>query len=424
MKKIYIIYSLLALGLLSCSKESPFDNGENQQGEGQLSTSAISLQLDVDETIRVRSRAGNEDLLPDFDLVIADASGNVVSNFKYRELPEIITLRQGNYKIKAEYGEDKPADWNNPYFAGEGQFSIKANEITKDIDPVICYLKNVMVSIKFDEELLNAITGSPKVDVNVNNMGTLTYTIEHSKNGTPGYYKHDDVQTLVATFTGIVDGVQLKETKTLDNIKPGNHYRLNFYKHIYQGDESGYVEGGVQVDARVTVNNLSENVDLEEETILEDVTWPSENEEKDPDPSDPTEPSTDGPTIELDPQSTVEFDKVNDVTSEDIVIMKIHSNTGLTKFVVDIVSENLHLSDIGADSDSLDLIEPGKMLEALHVLHLIDEDKESLRGETDVDFDISGLMDMLVGVNGEHKFIVNVGDSEGENTKELILNVP
>ena len=104
--------------------------------------------------------------------------------------------------------------------------------------------------------------------------------------------------------------------------------------------------------------------------------------------------------------------------------MKVHSDTGITKFDVDIISENLHLSDLGADSDSLDLVNPGKTLEMLQMLGILKEGQTSLKGEKDVDFDITGFMEMLCAVNGEHHFVVTVGDDNGETSVTLILNVP
>lgn len=436
--KKYILLLSLGLALASCHNEDPFESSISGGEEGQFYTAALNLSVTVDETIKVRSREGNEDLLPDFDVYFLNSSGQAVKTYKYGEMPEIVSLTQGNYKIVASYGQDVAAAWNNPHFKGVSkEFAIKANQITTDIDPVECTLQNVMVSVVYDSELLQHIEGNPTVEVYVNKTSSLIFNKSHSDNKTPGYFKHDEVSTLTAEFTGVVDGVELTEVKTLNNIQPGNHYRLTFYRHVYVGDESGFIEGGVKVDAKVSVNNLSGDVVVEDESVLTDVTWPSEdngntenpgdNEGDDPedpdDPANPGEPSTAAPTITLDPSSTVAIGKVNNVSADDVVIMLIHSEKGLTKFTVDIVSENLHLSDLGADSDSLDLVNPGNMLETLQYLGLLKEGQESLRGETDVDFDITGFMEMLTAVKGEHHFIVTVGDENGETSETLILNV-
>lgn len=434
--KRFIIYLLGALGFASCSSEDPFDK-ESGQAEGQVSTAAIQLAVNFDETIKVRSQGLNEDLLPDFDIYFLNSAGQTVKSYKYGEMPEVVTLNQGSYRIVASYGKNLGAEWNNPYFKGESkQFEIKPNKITTEIDPVECSLQNVMVSVVFDKELLEHITGEPQVEVFVNNNGSLIFNKVHSDNKTPGYFMHDDVNTLVAEFTGVVDGVNLREIKTLNEVKPGIHYRLTFYRHVYTGDESGDVETDVMVDAKVTVNDVSGKVTIEEDEPLTDVTWPTEDgdEDKKPggdtdpenpdDPTTPDNPSSEGPSIDLVSPSTVEFGKVNDVNEDSIVKMKITSKTGLTKFNVDIVSETLHLSDLGADSDSFDMINPGSMLSTLQALGLLKEGQESLEGETIVDFDITGFMGMLTAVQGEHHFVLTVGDAEGETVKTLILNVP
>lgn len=432
----YISSIILTLGLVSCSAEAPFGT-ENSIGEGHLDTSSLLLNLNVDETIKVRSRAGNDDLLPDFKVYFLDSKGQSVKDYKYGEMPEIVTLPEGNYTVKAIYGEDLAASWDNPYFTGDSEeFSIKANNITTDLNPVECSLKNVMVSIVFDSELMEHITGEPKVEVYVNSDSSLVYSKTHSDNKTPGYFGHYEVCTLMAEFSGNVDGVDLKEIKTLTNVEPGNHYRLTFYKHTYTGDESGNAETDVQIDAKVTVNNVSADVNLGEDSILTDVTWPTEDGDKNEEPGEdenpntpedpnvPDNPTSEGPTVEMDPASTVEIGKVNDVTPYDVVIMKIHSNTGITKFIVDIISDSLHLSDVGADSDSIDLINPGKMTETWQEIGILKPGETTLEGKTDVDFDITGLMKMLCALNGEHKFVINVADDEGETSVTLILNVP
>lgn len=428
---IYIYILLAGVGLMACDKEAPFDAGI--KGEGQFNTAAISLQLKVDETIKVRSRAGNEDLLPDFDVYILNSNGQTEKYFKYGEMPEIVTLPQGSYRIKAIYGEDMVAGWDNPYLEGESkQFEIRPNEITTDIDPVSCYLKNVMVSVVFDNDLLESITGEPQVEVYVNKKGSLIYTKEHASKKTPGYFKHDEVSTLTAEFKAVMDGAELTEIKTLNNIEPGNHYRLTFYKHVYVGDESGFVEGGVKVDARVSVNDIQGNVTVGEEKPLTDVTWPTEDGDEnkddpgkeDPGKDDPQPPTTPGPQISLDPQSTVVLgeDAHNEIDVDTKVILNIHSESGIEKFKVTVESNTLDLEQLGAEGGELDMINPGGMLETLHQLQLLPEGVDSLKGEHDVKFDISGFMELLTLLGEDtHKFIITVGDADGEDTVYLNL---
>lgn len=433
MKTNKYLYTILAsIGLISCNTEAPFQTG-TQEGEGQVSTASISLQLDLDETIKVRSNDDNEELLKDFRVYFMNSSGQAVKQFKYSEMPEVVTLNAGNYSIQAVYGEDSHAAWNNPYFTGASkEFTVKPNQITMDLDPVVCSLQNVMVSVIFDNELLEHMSGAPQVEVYVNKEASLIFKKEHSDNKTPGYFKHSDVNTLTAEFKGVVDGVEIRETKTLKNVEKGKHYRLTFYRHVYTGDESGEIDGDIMVDAKVTVNDLSADIIPEEESILTDVTWPDQEDNKgdnenpgEENPGDnPDDPKSDGPVIELDKASTVEFGKINNVTEDDVVIMNITSASGITKFRVDIESETLSLTDVGATSNTIDLVEPGDMLETWRALDLLGEDETTLKGKKEVTFDITKFMAMLVVVKGEHHFILTVADNDGEKTVTLILNVP
>lgn len=430
----YIFGLFLTIGLVACDTEAPFENG-NAQGEGSLHTANLNLSVDIDETIKVRSRSGNDDLLPDFHVYFLNSNGQSVKDYIYKDMPEVVTLPSGKYKVKAVYGQDLAADWNNPYFVGvsEKEFEIKANQITTEIDPVKCRLNNVMVSVVFDQDLLDHITGNPQVEVYVNKESSLVYKKSHSDNKTPGYFGHYEVCTLTAEFKGTVDGVNLNEIKTLTDVEPGYHYRLTFYRHVYTGDTSGKIEGAVFVDATVAINNVSENVTIGEESILTDVTWPTEDSENNngqegEDPKDPDDkPSTypDGPQITLDKLSTVELgdDVTNEITADTKVILDIHSNAGIETFTVRVESNTLDLEALGAKDGVLDMIEPGDMLETLHQLELLPEGVDSLKGYNDVKFDISGFMELLILLGEDnHKFIITVGDADGEDTVYLNLS--
>lgn len=435
MKTKYISIILMALGLASCSVESPFQ-GDQNTGEGFLSKNALELTLNIDETIKGSRAAFNNINTNDFNVKIIGESGNI-KEFNMADMPEVVTLTAGTYKVEVRYNDDLEAAWNNPHFKGESSnFTVKANEITTDLEPIICSLKNVMVSVVLDGELLQHVDGSPEIEVWVNTGKALTYTSEHysSSNPIPGYFQHSGVCTLTAQFKGNVDGVDISEVKTLENVEAGNHYRLTFYRHSYQGEDHGGITPGVLVDAKVDVNNVATNVDVEEDKVLEDVSFPKEDpeEEEKPgitDPKDPDQPdvpeNNTGITVELGDGSTVSFDKENIIDATTKIIMIITSENGLKEFKIKVETDS---DDDTLNGMELDLINTGDQVETLRGMHLLTDTQESLLNEKYVRIDISTFMEILAGIEGTHIFKMTLSENDepsedNEYVKTLILKV-
>ena len=431
MKRKLYIFGLISLGLASCSVERPFE-GPKASGTGEFSKFALNL----DVTPLDNTRAGNQDVIDDFTVVFQKTGTTpmTVASYRYGDMPDVITLDAGTYTVYATYGENQDAAWEKPYFEGQSsEFSIVADKITTSIDPIECKLENVKVSIDFHSSLYSNMRKDDYVEVYVNPDASLRFTKEETRSG---YFKHSDVCTLTATFHGMVDGVEIHETRTLSDVEKGNHYSLTFAKHEYSADsEDGNINTEFSVLASVTIVNLNENITIADDEILDDKERPSEDEPnvEDPtpgptdpdDPEDPDGPSdedSNGPVFEMDPTSTVELEKVCDVNEESVVILNIHSDKGIEKFLVQILSDDL-TELIGGDG-TLNLVEPGNMLEFLQGVQILQDGKETLKGEKDVTFDVTGFMPMLMLVEGTHKFVITVGDADGENTVNLILNVP
>ena len=112
-------------------------------------------------------------------------------------------------------------------------------------------------------------------------------------------------------------------------------------------------------------------------------------------------------------------------------VVTAKSAVGFKVFKVKIDSSVLdpdELSGVGLAQD-IDLINPGTMVNALRALGFLPKDKENLEDETNVTFDISKFLGTLYGLYSTSdicKFIITVGDSNGEVTKTLTfkMNVP
>lgn len=447
MKKIKYTYLILALaaGLASCSTEAPFSE-ERLDGEGRLLTSAIAVELKAEENL-VRA-ASTEPDVNDFTVEFLN-TGNLdapVASYRYGEMPEVVILPVGDYVARAyfggEYGaEGATAAFSAPYYKGESvQFSIEENKITDNIGTVECSLANVKVTILFDENLVKVMSEDSKVTVKVGEKGSLSFTKNTDESG---YFHYDEgSNTIAAEFSGIVDGDKTEESKSYPNVQPGNHYRITFKLHSIDPNEPGEINPGaegeeIKIDATVQLEDRTgEGTNVgdpsDEDIYMEDDRYPSEGDPE-PGPDDPGNNPGEGPTITA--EAPINLDQINEiVTNPDAVaggadpeyvkcVLKVHSDSGITGFLVEIKSNTLtpdELSQVDL-SDKLDLVNPGALKDKISGLGLPVGDE--VKGKNDLDFDISGFMGLLCLLGeGNHEFILKVTDSKGTVQATLKLH--
>ncbi|MDE6785997.1 MAG: DUF4493 domain-containing protein, partial [Muribaculaceae bacterium] len=418
--KIYkgLTYSLATIALLTgCANESPFVDVKTAGQTGSLMTRCLAPKLTNTDGVEVGTRA-DVPSTDDFKVVITRNGGSASTysstpgsvEYKYSEMPEVLTLPVGDYKVYAHHGENKPAAWDEPYYYGESTFGIDANKITDDVDPIVAKLANIRVTIVFHPSLISAMSADSKVEVKVGNQGVLTFTPTESRSAYFKYVKNSS--TLAATFTGIVDGADVVETKTEDNVAPGNHYRITFRMHGIEDDVPGTVQAAVTVDTTVEKVDMNHTFDGEKEEYFEDDMRPNQGGEDDPTPVEPTAPQITSAKPTEAGLIPVNLEAVNEVTENTYCVLNVVSTAenGIEAFDVIIESEKLNadeLSNVGL-SDKLDLVNPGSLEEPLTNLGL----PVNVGGKKSVSFNITGFMPLL-GVLGEgtHNFILTVKDA-------------
>ncbi|MCM1152034.1 MAG: DUF4493 domain-containing protein [Muribaculum sp.] len=422
MKKfLNILLAAAAVASLgACSKENPFDGGEDVV-YGKVSTASLRVELQnesgIPDVYNRPTRAGAPSV-DNFTVEFFKAGeAEPEASYKYSEMPEIVTLPVGNYTTRASFGEDLPAAWENPYYKGETTFDVAADEITEDVDPIVCSLSNVRVSIAFDSALLAEMGDDCKVTVKVGDNGSLDFTKNDTEKS--GYFAFvENSTTLAAHFQGTVEGYPASETKAYDNVAPGMHYRITFRLHQAGEEDPGEISGGLNVDASVEIVDMNGDI-IPDDDIIEDDMRPTEdpiNPEPGPGGDDPIVVS--GPAITA--KAPIVLDQVNNIDTSASVVLYIHSETGIQNFEVDIISDDLtpeELSGMGLQSH-LDLVNPDGYADSLTGLGF----PVRVGGMKDVDFDLTTFMPML-GVFGDHQhtFRLSVTDANGTTTKDLIL---
>lgn len=426
MKKTYIL-PFLAAALLAggCSKENPFGGGSDEEGKILKSALSVSIKADGLERQNIRTRAEAD--LNDFTVVFTQQGhSEPMRKYKYGEMPDVVTLPAGTYTCTATYGELRQAEWESPYFLGSSEaFEVTPYEITSYIEPIECKLENIKVTIDFDYELRNAMSEDSYVEVKVGSSSSLHFTKAEADAEKAGYFSHTAETTLVATFNGKINGVQTVENKSMKNIEKGNHYKITFRLHRgSDGSATGDITGDVSVDASVTVVDVTRNVPLGDEPLLDDSERPNEGDGEDPNP--PTPPENPAPTIEG--VAPINLDQVNTVDGTIPVGVKVISTAdgGFTAFDVEIVSPDLtaDVLEIVGLTTNLNLAEtPSGAADKLIGFGF----PVNVKGEKEADIRISTtLLGMLAGVGAghEHQFIITVTDANGTTTKALKLFIP
>lgn len=428
------IYSILLAAaaicaLPSCDKEAVFSI---KPGEGQLNCDALS----VDYVNRGINSRATEIEVGDFTVnFVNTASNETARSFKYSEMPEIVALPVGSYRAEAEYGDNPIAEWEDPYYTGNSSFNIEDGKVTNNVDPIECTLSNIKVTVKVTDLGQDLLGDDIKVIVSAGEEGELTY--DSSTNDKAGYFRCvTGSKTLIAEFTGTVDGVEVDQIVTYDDVAEGNSYSLNFQVNRPDNMNPGSIKitDNVTLDATVTIVNETKKIDPnepDEDTIKDDMRPTEGNPGEDPNTGN--EPGTDPGT---DPGDETQGPKITPTSpglkfgeaytlvdaASTPVAFKVTSNTGITEFTIVIESDKLtpdELAEVGL-SAKLDLVNPGDLAGALSGLGF--KNGPEVDGQTDCNFDISNFVPMMIALGAcDHKFHLTVSDAEGTTEKTLWL---
>lgn len=416
MNKIYKLISSLCtaaviLTIASCSKDDPFVTGGENAPHYSVSLAKLKVEALNKENIIESTRAG-EDIDVD-DFTVEFRRGDVVEkSFRYGDMPSAVDLREGSYTAVAYYGsKELPQGWNAPYFEGKSEFMVGANEVN-EVEPIVATFSNVKVTILFDEALAAVLSDDAKVNVVVGENGNLDFTSGETRSGYFAYV--DDSPSLVARFSGQVEGIAQTMTKIHTDVRPGNHYRITFRLRTPGTSGEGTLDRpDLRIDATVTVDDMTISVDSGDDVIDDDLR-PSQGDEPGP------PPSNDGPEISA--KAPIDLNGVNVVVPGMECVLYVKSETGIETFTVDIDSETLTAEVLGGVglSTHLDLVNPGSLREGLESLDF--PVGEEVKGSKEVKFDITSFLDLL-GIYGaaNHNFILTVTDAGGKTVKTLKL---
>lgn len=419
-------------GLTSCSDTWTNDLAEEEKGT--LNTASILASVNTYEAEKEDAQGAKApesravtDLSP-FIVEVVKSDGSKVASWTYATMPPAPTFAVGTYTVRVKSHNPQPVEWEKPYYAGEQQFQIKANDVT-DVDPIVCTLANVRVSIEVTEALKKASAG----DVKITFTGEPGVDLEFAPDETrSGYFAYTEgLSTMKVHFEGTVSGAREDFTHVLKDIQPGQHRLVKFALRINPNppaDETGNIEipegEGVMVDCGVTTYEVDGTVSSKED-VIDDSGRPGQEEGGD-------DPKPDKPDVDKDitfSSSTLDLEGAN--MAEEFgeeeglkpAVVDIHSENGVTSLKVKIISDFLTedmLSGIGLTSQ-FDLADPGEYAEGLAGLGFPSADE--VNGAHDLQFNITKFIP-LIFEEGDHKFEITVTDAKGlVKTMVLLIRV-
>lgn len=419
-------------GLTSCSDTWTNDLAEEEKGT--LNTASILASVNTYEAEKEDAQGAKApesravtDLSP-FIVEVVKSDGSKVASWTYATMPPAPTFAVGTYTVRVKSHNPQPVEWEKPYYAGEQQFQIKANDVT-DVDPIVCTLANVRVSIEVTEALKKASAG----DVKITFTGEPGVDLEFAPDETrSGYFAYTEgLSTMKVHFEGTVSGAREDFTHVLKDIKPGQHRKVFFALRVNPNppaDETGNIEipegEGVMVDCGVTTYEVDGTVSSKEDVIDDSGRPGQEDGGDDPDPEKPDADKAitfSSSTLDLEGANMAE--EFGEEEGLKPAVVDIHSENGVKSLKVKIISDFLTedmLSGIGLTSQ-FDLADPGEYAEGLAGLGFPSADE--VNGAHDLQFNITKFIP-LIFEEGDHKFEITVTDSKGlVKTMVLLIRV-
>lgn len=420
MKKYFLICLTLLAGMLAFTAcHSEVMEGQST-GKGELNLASMTAEVNTEvETVYLGSRAESGTDFSNYIVTVYDAQSQKINQWKYSEMPEIVSLAVGTCTVEVTSAEAPTNGFDIPYYKGSTTCEIKENEIV-DVPAITCKLANMMFSVEYDEEFKSKMGEDVVTTITVGDNSLEIPSSETRKAYlvAPG----GETTSMTVTLKGTIDGEAIDYSERFTDVKTGVH---NIIKYKFTPVSDGSGDGGtlnvaINVDSSLTGSDEVIGVNPGEEPGIDDFPEDGGEEPGDGDgEGDQNMPTIVGANFNGSP-----FDIENDVlniTGAATLKVEINAPNGIAHLYVDIQSETLDVTEVGL-SNSFDLAYPGDLQDGLNGLGFPTGDE--VIGKESTVFDISTFTALLLTFSGDHNFVIHVVDQQNlEVTKVLKLRV-
>lgn len=395
---IFAFVLLASLMFAACHSEK-MDFDLSQTGQVNLAPLKDSerpkLTFNTEPLVSI-SRAASD--LEDYVIGIYTADDALVQEWTYSEMPEVYTLNVGTYKIKAHSPATEGAAFDTPYCEGEsGTFAITQDNIV-DAGQVNCTLKNVKVTIKYDEKLAALLGDDVKVSVKVGSE-----SLEFAKDETRSGFFHGQAtnNAVDVVLTGEVEGENVTITRSYPDIVIGTELIVT-YTLVEASTSVDPGTGGIVSVGRLALNAACEKVSIGGMIV------PDEDEIL-----DFGNPSVVGQGFNID-------ETVTDLTQPVVVLLNAPDGLAHVYVQIETTSGSFAAAVEEILSLSFDLAYPGDLAENLEGLGL--PVGEAVTGQQQVVFDVTQFVGLLANeaFAGVHTFNISVVDVNDVEAKAAL----
>lgn len=427
MKKYFLICLTLLAGMLAFTACHSEVMGGESTGKGDLNLASMTAEVNTEvETVYLGSRAESGTDFSNYIVTVYDAQSQKVNQWKYSEMPEIVSLAVGTCTVEVTSAEAPANGFDIPYYKGSTTCEIKENEIV-DVPVITCKLANMMFSVEYDEEFKNKMGEDVVTTITVGDNSLEIPSSETRKAYlvAPG----GEPTSMTVTLKGTIDGEAIDYSERITDVKTGVH---NIIKYKFTPVSDGSGDGGtlnvaINVDSSLTGSDEVIGVNPGEEPGIDD--FPEDGGEEPGDGDGEGETGEDAIRITGKDLggSPFDIDQAQTVTGKTSLIVRIEASAGIQNLKVKITSTDEVFNGIGESFGEFDLAHSDDTMEP--------ETKDMLAGlglpldekvlnQVALDFDISGFTELLLGFEGTHTFKISVTDNQGNQlSKSLIINV-
>lgn len=422
-KYLLLLYLIAVFIITACHSEKMDEQSYSSKGE--LNLSGLSLSLDAKVDSLSLSRANTVDI-NSYIVTITDAQEQQAGKWVYSEMPEVVSLPVGNYRIDVVSAETAEAGFDNPYYAGSQSFEIKKNEVTQ-VSGIVCKLSNVRLSFTMDAAFKEKSDDDFKVTMSIESSSISM--VKSDENRFAYLPAIADEHVLVVSWKGTVDGDYYNNIERFSGVKKGYHHTISFKfdKVNSDGNEaSGGLSVSVSIDGSITEKDDNIAVNPGPLPGIEDFPNEGEGDNEGGDDGENPEPSDITITGYSFGGSPFTMGEELVVTGATELIVKLSVPAGIKSLKVLITSDNSSFNEIAQALGEFDLADSSSMSEeALATLGAFSFPMDDeIKGKTALDFNISQFTSLLPGFPGLHNFRITVVDNNGnELSDKLVIKV-
>lgn len=225
MKKIFSIFSVLAIMLVAASCTSSMDE------LAQAEVGYLKLGIETNGTTMTRASAPNGYDATQLYVEVKNASNEVVystsdfANDSQFSSGNYLTVAPGQYTVIAHSANWDGSDsgFNTPYYYGETTVTIKTKTVTTA--KVTCTLANVKVSVNFSQDFQESFASATATVVSaVADVNAQAFTMGSNKGS--AYFPVGNLTATLSVFNK--SGQGFSDMREITGVQARDHYIINY----------------------------------------------------------------------------------------------------------------------------------------------------------------------------------------------------